>query len=368
MYRHIAATGESRRFDYPSREGDRWYDGYACRVGPAEQQTIMMTLNDMTERKHQERALAQQVAVRTQELAHSQEQVRAMATELTLAEQHERKRLATELHEDLAERLLLARIKLAEIHQRGSLDVPTEELLKEADKLLTRALAYTHTVMADLSPLVLQDLGFPAALKWLAQRMQQHGLAVMLQTSVPSDLALPEAQAVFLFQAVRELLMNVLKHAKSRSATVLMTMAAGQLQIEVQDEGVGFEGEPADTSTKPSHLGLHGIRERMTALGGTFEIDSRQEKGTKATLKLPLGHVAVKEGDQAEHSAPDVPAAKKPGIPSGIIRVLLVDDHAMVRQGLKSVLDAYPDIKVVGEAAAGGRPRADPARRPAASP
>jgi CheY-like chemotaxis protein len=295
--------------------------------------------------------LEQRVATGAQEVRHCQEQLRAMTIDLTLAEQRERKRLATELHEDLAERLLLARLKLGQIHQLGMLDEPSETLLKEADTVLTRALLYTHTVVGDLSPLVLRDLGLQAAVKWLAERMEQQGLVVTLQTTVAEQLALPESHAVFLFQSVRELLMNVLKHAKCRGASVLMTMQAGQLQIEVQDEGVGFE--PANPSIRPSQFGLASIGERIKVLGGTFEIDSRLQQGTKATLKLPIGQVAPQTTSPSGSESPDVSPATSRKIPGGIIRVLLVDDHAMVRQGLKSVLDAYADIKVVGEAADG---------------
>jgi signal transduction histidine kinase/ActR/RegA family two-component response regulator len=359
MYEQIGRTGESRRFDFADLPKDRWYEGYAYRVDAAEQK-IAVIIHDTTERHRRDRELTertrlseQQVAMRTQEVAHVQEELQAMANELTLAEQHERKRLASELHEDLAERLLLVRLKLSQIHQEAMLDGPCEKLLKEADKVLTRALAYTHTVVADLSPLVLQDLGLSAAVTWLADRMEQQGLAVTVQATIPDEMALPEAHAVFVFQSVRELLMNVLKHAKCRGAAVRMAARTGQLQVEVQDEGVGFAGECADSSKRPSKFGLINIKERTTALGGRFEIDSRLQEGTKVTLTLPLGSAALEAPAQLDEEAKQASSQDKSKIPGGIVRVVLVDDHAMVRQGLKSVLDAYADMKVVGEAADG---------------
>jgi signal transduction histidine kinase len=360
MYEQIARTGESRRFDFTNPPQARWYEGYAYRVDCVDHQKIAVIIHDMTERQRRERELAerarigeQQVAMRTQEVVRCQEELRAMASELTLAEQHERKRLASELHEDLAERLLLVRLKLSQIHQEAMLDSPCEKLLKEADKVLTRALAYTHTVVADLSPLVLHDLGLSAAVTWLADRMEQQGLAVTVQATIPDEMALPEAHAVFVFQSVRELLTNVLKHAKCRGASVRMAAGTGQLHIEVQDEGVGFAGEPADLSKRPSKSGLINVRERITALGGACQIDSRLQGGTKVTLKLPLGSAAPDAPAQSDEEAKQASSQDKRKIPGGIIRVVLVDDHAMVRQGLKSVLDAYADMKVVGEAADG---------------
>lgn len=351
LYGHIARTGEPRRFEYAAPQLDRWFEGHAYRVGTGHD-TIAVFFHDITEHRRREqeeaernKALEERVAAQALELAKCQEQLRAMATDLTLAEQRERKKLATELHEDLAERLMLARLKLGQIHQRAILDAPSEQLLKEADTVLTRSLAYTRTLVADLSPMVLQDLGLSAAVKWLAERMEQHGLAVAVETTLPEQLVLPEPYTAFLFQSVRELLTNTLKHAKCRRASVLMTMSPGHVQIEVRDDGVGFVGEPTDSARRPSTFGLFSIRERIKALGGTFDIDSGLEQGTRATLKLALGPVAMEAGTGSSRESGT--------FRGGIIRVLLVDDHAMVRQGLRSVLDAYADMKVVGEAADG---------------
>lgn len=338
MYGQIAQSGTSQRFQY--QQADRWYEGYACRVGSTEDM-IAILLHDITEHKR----LAEKLAGTNQELAQCREDLRGLATELTLAEQREQKRLGIELQDGLAERLVVARLKLGQLQERGMLDVPSEELLKEVDTLLTRSLVYTRTLVADLSPLVLQDLGLPAAVKWLAERMRHHGLAVTVHAALPKELALPEVHAVFLFQSVRELLLNTLKHAKCRSASVLLTVTPPHVQIEVHDDGVGFTDEGAASGSKPSTSGLSSIRERIKALGGAFEMDSRPEAGTKATLKLPLEAAALGEGNQVKTDLPKVRG--------GIIRVLLADDHAMVRQGLKSVLDAYADMKVVGEAADG---------------
>jgi signal transduction histidine kinase len=351
LYGHIARTGESKSFEYAAPQLGRWFEGHAYRAGTGND-TIAVIFHDITEPRRREqqltesnKALEERVAAQALELAKCYEQLREMATDLTLAEQRERKKLATELHEDLAERLMLARLKLGQIHQRAILDAPSEQLLKEADVVLTRSLAYTRTLVADLSPMVLQDLGLSAAVRWLAERLEQHGLAVTVRTTLPDQLVLPEPHTAFLFQSVRELLTNTLKHAKCRGASVFMTMPPGHVQIEVSDEGVGFVSESTDPSGRPSRFGLFSIRERIKAFGGTFEIDSRPDQGTKAILKLALGPIAM-EADTAS-------SAGSRTFRGGIIRVLLVDDHAMVRQGLRSVLDAYADMKVVGEAADG---------------
>ncbi|HEY5931663.1 MAG TPA: response regulator, partial [Nitrospira sp.] len=183
-------------------------------------------------------------------------------------------------------------------------------------------------------------------------------------------LKLPEDQIILLFQSVRELLINSSKHAGTGEATVRMEQRDGLLKIDVRDEGAGFDLAAAASAGTPSggissEFGLFSIRERMRALGGSFDIQSAPGKGTTVTLTLPLGAVRGKglgvRGDETKEQeevrdnrlgvSSEYPSLFIPH-PSRV-RVLLVDDHIMVRQGLRSVLDAYADIELVGEAGNG---------------
>ena len=160
----------------------------------------------------------------------------------------------------------------------------------------------------------------------------------------------PEDQEVLLFQSVRELLMNSCKHSGTSRATIKLQSSSSRLCIEVIDEGKGFEVAAAETRRDlSSKFGLFSIQERMKALGGSFEIKSETGQGTRCILALPLSKDSI---DQIVISPPgesfDVPLAVK-----GTIRIILVDDHAMVRQGLRSLLESYPDIEIVAEAADG---------------
>jgi CheY-like chemotaxis protein/anti-sigma regulatory factor (Ser/Thr protein kinase) len=216
-----------------------------------------------------------------------------------------------------------------------------------------------------LSPTVLHEFGLGAALVWLSERMKRHGLAVSIVSSLPSDTRLPEDRAVLLFQCVRELLMNVVKHAGSGRATVAVATEAQRLSIEVRDGGAGFDMQEAlKTGGLGGRFGLFSIRERMAAMGGSFDLDSSPGMGTTARLTLPIEPATsasgrVRAGGQID-GRPVVGqglAALGPAPPAGtgqhMIRVLLVDDHAMMRQGLRSVLEAYSDIEIVGEAGDG---------------
>jgi CheY-like chemotaxis protein len=299
---------------------------------------------------------------RTHELVQSHENLRALATELNLAELRERKRLATELHDYLQQMLVLAKLKLG--HQKHQ--VPqgiSGPLLDELDDLLSDALKYTRSLVADLSPPVLRDHGLAASLRWLGEYMTKYNLHVKIDGVEQETSAIPEEQSALIFQCARELLINTSKHAGTRDAQLSIDEQDGWISVVVRDQGIGFD-ERALTSatieggTFSSKFGLLSIQERMRALGGGFEIRSTPGQGTTATLSLPVVATAAGSCKRAEatgdfHSDEQEEMRRPLLLPQGIVRILLVDDHAMVRQGLRTLLDGYADVTVVGEAADG---------------
>jgi PAS domain S-box-containing protein len=299
--------------------------------------------------------LERQVSERTRELVSSQGQLRALATELNLAEQRERKRIATELHDHLAQMLVLVRLKLGQAKQ-GPVH-RSLEMIKQAEDVVNDALTYTRNLVAELSPPVLHEFGLIAALRWLAEQMQRYQLHVSVQIDSTGAVRLPEDQAMLLFQSVRELLINAVKHAVAKQAFLHVEEQEGYLQIVVEDQGVGFDllamatQQPSPLSSK---FGLFSIRERMNAMGGRLELHSSPGEGTRATLILPCS-----PRQQASHHATssvsflETPAAASASPANGSCRVLIADDHTMVRQGLRSVLEGFPDIDVIGEASNG---------------
>jgi PAS domain S-box-containing protein len=337
---------------------------------------------DVTDRKEGEarlqgwaQDLEQRVAERTQALHASQKRLRAFATELNLAEQRERKRLAGELHDHLAQLLVLGRLQLGQAKRVPGTASQSVHLIGQTEDVLNEALTYTRTLVADLSPPVLREFGLPAALTWLAEWMQRHGLSVTVELE-SGECELPEEEAVLMFQSVRELLMNAAKHAGTNQVGVQLQCGSGELTVTVQDKGKGFDlamlvdQAPNDPTSMSSKFGLFSVQERMQALGGRFEIISAPGRGTTATLTLPLpaepaqrdqsrvtGH-GLADSDQPSEERKSAALQGSSRVtghpsPSSSIRVLLVDDHAMVRQGLRSVLEGYADVEVVGEAADG---------------
>ena len=217
---------------------------------------------DITERKQWEAALLdsedrlrsfsgqleQLVQERTEELTQSHDRLRGLATELNLAEQRERKRLATELHDHLQQLLVLGRMKLRQGKESSRRCPKCATLIREADGILSEALTYTRTLVADLSPPVLRDHGLAAGLTWLGDYMHKHDMAVTV-TVPEANLKLPEDQALLLFQSVRELLMNAWKYAGTGKAEVTMGIDGNQLRLQVHDDGRGFELAAADTAS-----------------------------------------------------------------------------------------------------------------------
>ena len=315
---------------------------------------------DITDRKLAEEQLQQwtvelekRVDERTQALVHSQARLRALVSDLSATEEQERRRLATELHDYLAQLLVVGRMKLSQARPQVR-NPKTEQLLSEADDMLTQSLNYTRSLVAELSPQILYQFGLPAALKWLAGQMKSHGLSVSIQCGI-DQLTLAEERAVILYQSVRELLFNVAKHAGTGEAMITLDQSpTNQVLITVADNGRGFN--PAilvDTEGHhPGRFGLFNVQERIEAIGGTLSLKSSEGCGTTVTLIVPLKpfpESAVESDLPVDGHVPDVLRT-----PSQRLRILLVDDHAMVRQGLRSVLESYTDLEVVGEAGDGG--------------
>jgi PAS domain S-box-containing protein len=321
---------------------------------------------DITERKHAEmqrqewtRELERRVNERTKELVRTHDRLRGLAQDLTLTEQRERQRIAGELHDYLAQMLVVTRLKMNHASQMIS-PHPACGVLQEADQLIDQSLTYTRTVVAELMPPTLRQFGLAAGLRWLGERMEQQGLLV--HVDVPSVAPpLSEDHTTMLFQCVRELLFNVLKHSGTDRASVTMTDdGQGKLEIVVHDDGAGCD-PVAIRESRGDKFGLFSIRERMEAIDGWMELESQPGAGTTVTLGVSVGTTGGSEeavGSSVEQPAMIAQSAggslgAQPALLERPVRVLLVDDHAMVRQGLRSILDGYPNLDIIAEAGDG---------------
>ncbi|MBM3976286.1 MAG: PAS domain S-box protein [Planctomycetes bacterium] len=227
-------------------------------------------------------------------LAHALEELEARArlrenslqAELLLAEERERRRLAIDLHDGLNQQLTLAQMKLVALAE--AVDARHEPAARKVLQLIADADRAARNLTFQLSPPVLHDLGFSAAVQWLAEEIQQSfGLQVEFEDRL-IDAELDRNISLLLFRAVRELLTNVAKHAKASRANVSLRQHGAQVEVVVRDNGVAFN--PSAVSGRG--LGLSSIRERLELLGGRMQIDSSSGQGTAVTLLAPrkLGH------------------------------------------------------------------------------
>jgi PAS domain S-box-containing protein len=212
-----------------------------------------------------------------------QERLKCMAFDAAVAQERDRRRMAVDLHDSIGQTLALAQIKLSAV--RNAASGPSRAALDEVAALLTQSVTDSRTLVFALSPPVLYDLGLGAGISWLAEDLQaKHGLEVTLTDDGVG--ALDETTAVVVFRAVRELLMNVLKHAQSLAAEVTLHRGDGYLEVVVKDDGVGFDTEAVHTGS----FGLFSLREQISRVGGTVELTSAPRRGTRARVRVPLDH------------------------------------------------------------------------------
>jgi PAS domain S-box-containing protein len=217
-----------------------------------------------------------------------QQQLRSLASELSLAEERLRRRIAAELHDHIAQNLAISKIKLESLADNAEPDL--FKSLNEVNGLISQTIEATRSLTFEISPPVLYELGFETAVNWLAkQTRKRFGLEVeFADDGKPKPL---DADIrVLLFQAVRELLVNVVKHARAKKAKVFTCRIQKNIQITVEDNGVGFDAEAISAVNDPAKggFGLFNIRERLDQIGGSVIINARAGKGTRITLTAPV--------------------------------------------------------------------------------
>ena len=248
----------------------------------------VLSFHDITERRRTEKSILE-----------NREHLRSLTSQLSLAEERERRRIADQLHDRVGQSLLASKIKLGAARESGP---PTtlEGPLDEVYRLIEQTIKDVRSLTFELSPPILYMLGFEAAVEWLTEQAEkQYGVRCEFEDDGETK-PLDDDIRVLLFQNVRELLVNVCKHSQADNARVCVSREDNVICVNVEDNGVGFDSSEVETHwDESSGFGLFSIRERLSRFGGAFEIDSEPGSGTRIMLTAPLkSEDATTEGER----------------------------------------------------------------------
>ncbi len=277
----VKRPGEVARWEFRKVRKDGsvlWvHEGARAVRGDDGQPVVLVVCEDVTERMHAE-----------QQLREHKEQLQNLTSELSLAEERERRRIATGLHDQIGQTLAIVQMRLGELG--ATLDDDAAGQAEELRGLVDQSVTDIRSLTFELSSPLLYELGLEAAVQALTEQIEErYGIPCRF-----ADDARPKPltgdSSVVLYHVIRELLFNVIKHSGARSAGVEIRAAQRRIEISVEDDGVGFDATGfGETFGASGGFGLFSIRERLHHLGGSLSIHSTAGQGTRVEVAAPLG-------------------------------------------------------------------------------
>ncbi len=221
-----------------------------------------------------------------------QQRFHTYARQLISAREEERKRLARDLHDDIASRLLLLTRGIEAIEeQSASQNAVFREGLAKLRLQAVEALEAVRRTAQGLRPRILDDLGLVAAIEWLAEEAEKHGPFTVSVSTTGLENEPPSEAGIALFRITQEALANISKHAGARHVDIGISGSPEAIKIVISDDGKGFLiSEKAGGYVSEGRMGLIGMEERARLLGGTFALHSEPGKGAQITVRLPLDY------------------------------------------------------------------------------
>jgi PAS domain S-box-containing protein len=313
--------------------------------------TICVVATDMTELSGANEALKS-----------SEDALRNLSGRLLRLQDEERRRISRDLHDVTGQKLALLSMDLSGILKKKIIakDEDINRLLLESISLSNEVNKEIRTLSYLLHPPLLDELGLPSAVEWFTQGFENR-TGIHVSVDIPSSLVrlAPDAE-VTLFRIVQESLANVHRYSGSATAYVRARSEAGEIRLEIGDYGKGMSDESKMSnraSVAPLGVGIQGMKERLRQLSGTLEIISRPGKGTLVTAILPIGSQQREISDSYEgsdirenHLNPPEAVEESNGWRK---RILIADDHDVLRRGIRTMLESDPDLEVCGEAVDG---------------
>ena len=244
--------------------------------GKGKVELLIFSLEDVTEQKRAE-----------QKILEDQKQLRTLTSELVLSEERERRQIATDLHDSIGQILAFSDRELGSL--RKSVPQKLIESVSEIRHYIKQAIEQTRTLTFDLSPPALYDIGFEAALEELIEQFCKEKKIECYFDSHDQCEPLADHVKILLYRSVRELLVNIAKHARAKSVRITSYRLNNNILLTVEDDGKGFDLSKLENKFhETKRFGLFSIRERLRHIGGRFKIQSANGNGTKITLQAPL--------------------------------------------------------------------------------
>jgi CheY-like chemotaxis protein len=294
--------------------------------------------------------LEQRVAERTQEVRQQADHLRALAHQLSRVEQREKKRLSKILHDHIQQLIVAAKMQISWMKRKD--DPEFQTIIQGVDSILHEALESCRSLTVDLSPPVLHEAGLIGGLNWLASRMREKNQFTVDLHAENKAEPVSEDIKFMLFECARELLFNIVKHAEVAQAQVLLArLHDDRIKLIISDQGKGFDPERLKMrKANDISFGLFSIRERLAYVGGEIKIKSAPEKGTQIILIVSdensKSYSGTVEIDCDKEQAEKIQVYPRPKI----WRLMICDDHKIMRQGLAKLLQFEPDMEIVAEA------------------
>jgi PAS domain S-box-containing protein len=278
--------------------------------------------------------------------------LRQLSARLLQLQDEERRRIARDLHDITGQKIVVLSMALDRLARHPQLKDPeAQETVRESREMVSKIGEETRTLSYLLHPPLLDECGLDSAVRWYAEGFEKRS-GIKLSVDIPQDLGrLPTEIETALFRVIQESLTNVHRYSGSDTAEIRVRATPDEVRLEIVDYGKGGNAKEVQAAVEggaPLGVGIPGMRERLHQLGGRLDVDFARE-GTKVIAALPVRKAAgvAAQGSQRE-AAPEVPTDV-----STRRRILIADDHEMMRRGLRGLIESHQEWAVCGEAVEG---------------
>ena len=277
--------------------------------------------------------------------------LRQLSARLLQLQDEERRRIARDLHDITGQKIVVLSMALDRLARHPNLQDPeTLETLKESREMVSKIGEETRTLSYLLHPPLLDECGLDSAVRWYAEGFEKRS-GIKLKVDIPQDLGrLPTDVETALFRVVQESLTNVHRYSGSETAEIRVRMNSADVRLEVVDCGKGVKTKAVQAAVEgsaPLGVGIPGMRERLHQLGGRLDVDFGRN-GTRVAATLPIRKAA----SAPQTSQPESEAAAQTNGQTRR-RILIADDHEMMRRGLRGLIESHQEWAVCGEAVEG---------------